>query len=141
MAGLSDTPDGGETRRHGNTVGVPHGEDDGTALANAAVQPGDAVTISGGVLAQAGDGDTILGVLVNYDVFGASHRGEQIAGDVDATVAVQGTYKARADSDLSAGDSAGVGDTDGHFGNVDDQGFRVVDTYSDGAEYYVEVVL
>jgi len=141
MAGLSDTPDGGETRRYGNTVGVPHGESDGTALAEAAVQPGDAVTIDGGVLAQAGDGDDIIGVLVNYDVFGASHRGELIAGDVDATVGVQGTYKARADSDLSAGDSAGVGDTDGHFGNVDDQGFRVVDSYSDGAEYYVEVVL
>lgn len=141
MAGLSDTPEGGETRRYGNTVGVPHGEDDGTALADAAVQPGDAVTISGGVLAQAGTGDIILGVLVNYDVYGASHRGELIAGDVDATVAVQGTYKARADSDLSAGDSAGLGDTDGHFGNVDDQGFRVVETYNDGSQDWIEVVL
>jgi hypothetical protein len=141
MAGLSDTPEGGETRRYGNTVGVPHGESDGTALADASVQPGDAVTIDSGVLAKAGTGDAILGVLVNYDVYGASHRGELISGDVDATVAVQGTYKARADSDLSAGDSAGLGDTDGHFGNVDDQGFRVVETYNDGSQDWVEVVL
>jgi len=112
MAGLQDTPDGGETRRHGNTVGVPHGETDGTELENAAIQPGDVVGIDGSgtlALADSDAGVEILGVLINYSVFGASNRGAQIDGDVDATVGVQGTYRAKANSgDLSAGDLAGA---------------------------------
>jgi len=147
MAGLSDTPEGGETRRNGDTVGVPHGVPDGTRLDELSgatePEPGDVVKINGsGNVEKASTDDIIFGVLVNYgNVYGASHQGEQIDGDVDANVAVQGTYKAKADSDLSAGDSAGLGDTAGHFGDNDDQGFRVVDTYDDGSQDWVEVVL
>jgi hypothetical protein len=143
MAGLEDTENGAETRRYGATVGLPHGESDGTLVSNAAVQPGDAVSLNGsGEIEQAGSSDTIVGVLVNYSVSGASHREEQIKGNTDATVAVQGTVRARSDGNLSAGDSAGVAASDaGAFGTNDDQGFRVLAVDSSGTDDYIEVVL
>jgi len=76
MAGIEDTPEGGETRRYGNTIGVPHTESDDTRLENAAIEPGSVVGIdSSGNLAKA-DADAgieLIGVLVNYPVYGASH--------------------------------------------------------------------
>jgi hypothetical protein len=115
MAGIEDTPEGGETRRYGNTIGVPHTESDDTRLENAAIEPGSVVGIddSGNLAkADANAGIEVIGVLVNYPVYGASHQGEQIKGDVDATVAVQGTYAAQAVSGaVSPGDLAGVADT------------------------------
>lgn len=143
MAGLADTENGAETRRYGDTVGLPHGESDGTLVSNASVQPGDAVSLNGsGEIEQAGSSDTIIGVLVNYSVFGSSHREEQIKGNTDATVAVQGTVRARSDGNLSAGDSAGVAASDaGAFGADDDQGFRVLAVDSSGTDDYIEVVL
>lgn len=150
MAGLKDTPEGGETRRYGDTVGVPHGETDGTALADATVQPGDVVGIDGSgnlALADSNAGVEALGVLVNYAVYGASHRGELIQGDVDATVAVQGTRSAKATTDaLSAGDLAGTPDSSlageeaGEFTSGSD--FRVVAVDGSPSGYdMVEVVL
>lgn len=147
MAGLQDTLAGSETRRNGDTVGVPHAEADGTLLSNATVQPGDVVAIDTdtGELAQADSADAtvddVLGVLVNYDVYGASHQGEKIKGDVDANVAVQGTYKAKADGTAVAGGyvSAGTGPA-GEFTSGSD--FRVVDEYTDSdSQQWVEVVL
>lgn len=158
MTGLQDTGAGNETRRHGHTVGVPHSEDDGTPLANAAVSPGDAVTLDGsGEIAQAGEGDDILGVLVNYSVYGdSSYDGPRIKGDTDATVAVNGTYKARVSGGVSAGDALAAidatngSDADpGEFGvagltNSNEAGLsaRAVEVYTDSSgQHWAEVAL
>ena len=150
MAGLSDTPEGGETRRNGDTVGVPHTESDGTRLENAAIQPGDAVGINGsGNLALADSNSSIsaIGVLVNYgNVYGASHQGEQIDADVDANVAVQGTYKVKVDADAAAGGTVGTPDASVNgqdAGQLDSAAsdFRVIETYDDGPQSWAEVVL
>jgi len=150
MAGIEDTPEGGETRRYGNTIGVPHTESDDTRLENAAIEPGSVVGIdSSGNLAKA-DADAgieLIGVLVNYPVYGASHQGERIKGDVDATVAVQGTYAAQAVSGaLSPGDLAGVADSSlsgeeaGQLASGSE--YRIVDVDSTPSMYdMVEVVL
>lgn len=153
MAGLEDTDPGAETRRHGKTVGIPHGEADGTQVDNAAVQPGDAVTVDGsGNIAQAAEGDVVVGVLVNYTVYGDSNNaGPYIDAAYDATVAVSGTYKARVSGnvtggsalgapDVSNGAAAGEFDDDGQT-NTDDQGFRAVDVYNDGTQDWAEVSL
>lgn len=152
MAGLQDTLAGSETRRNGDTVGIAHGESDGTLLENATVQPGDVVAVDGsGNIKQAAEGDIVVGVLVNYDVYGASHQGEQIKGDVDANVAVQGTYKARASANVAAGSALGAPDVTngasaGEFDdsgqtNSSDQGFRAIEVYNDGSQDWVEVRL
>lgn len=149
MAGIEDTPEGGETRRYGNTIGVPHTESDDTRLENAAIEPGSVVGIddSGDLAkADANVGIEVIGVLVNYPVYGASHQGEQIKGDVDATVAVQGTYAAQAVSGaVSPGDLAGVADSSGsgEAGRfVSGSEYRIVDVDDTPAMYdMVEVVL
>lgn len=149
MAGLEDTLEGSETRRHGDTVGVPHGESDGTRLDNAAIEPGEVVGIDGGVLAKADSnaGVEIIGVLANYPVFGATHQDEQIKGDVDATVGVQGTRSAKAVSGaLSAGDLAGVSDSTeatGEAGRLTSGSeYRVVEVDTTPADHdLVEIVL
>lgn len=152
MAGIEDTPEGGETRRYGNTIGVPHTESDDTRLENAAIEPGSVVGINdSGDLAKA-DSNTsskieVIGVLVNYPVYGASHQGERIKGDVDATVAVQGTYAAQAVSgELSPGDLAGVSDSSdsnveaGRLASGSE--YRIVDVDDTPSMYdMVEVVL
>lgn len=153
MAGLEDTDPGAETRRYGDTVGLPHSVSDGTPVDNATVQPGDAVTVDGsGNIAQATEGDVVVGVLVNYTVYGDSNNnGPFVDGAYDATVAVNGTYKAHASGSVSVGSALGAPDTSGsadpgEFADsgqtpVSDQGFRAVDVYDEGGQRYVEVSL
>ena len=154
MAGLSDTPEGGETRRNGDTVGLPHAVPDGTRLEDLSgddqPEPGMAVTYDGTNISKAATGDDIIGVLVNYgNVYGASHQGEKIDGDVDATVAVSGTYSARAEGSVFSGGESGVtgvgshaDGNNGEFGINEDQGFRVVDVDTSPSGYdLIEVLL
>lgn len=156
MAGVQHVDGGDEVRRHGDTVGVPHSESDGTLVSNAAVQPGDAVAYDGTSISQATQGDEIFGVLVNYQVYGDSTDGHKIRGDVDATVAVRGNHKARVSGDVSAGDALGsVDDTNGtdtdngEFGsasltnsNSDGLAARAVEVYTDGdGQHWAEVAL
>lgn len=145
MAGLQDTLAGSETRRHGDTVGLPHAVPDGTRIdslsGNDQPEPGDVVGYDGSKIVKA-DSTTdtdIIGVLVNYSTYGASHQVEKVKGDTDATVAVQGTYKAKADDGISGGSYVGAGTTEGQFATGSD--FRVVDSYDDGTQNWVEVVL
>lgn len=150
MAGIEDTPEGGETRRYGDTIGVPHTEADDTRLEDASIEPGAVVGIddSGNLAkADANAGIEVIGVLANYPVYGASHQGEQIKGDVDATVGVQGTRAAQAVSgELSPGDLAGVADSSlsgeeaGRL--VSGSEYRIVDVDDTPSMYdMVEVVL
>jgi len=156
MSGVQDVSGGMEVRRNGDTVGLPHSESDGTLLENATVQPGDVVAYDGTTISQAGEGDEIVGVLVSYEVYGASHQGEKIDSDVDANVAVRGNYKARVSGDVSAGDALGSidntngTDTDaGEFGsaslaNSNSLGLsaRAVEVYTDGSgQHWAEVAL
>lgn len=145
MAGLQDTLAGSETRRNGDTVGLPHAVPDGTSLdslsGNDQPEPGDVVAFDGSNIVKA-DSTTdtdVIGVLVNYDVYGASHQGEKVKGDVDANVAVQGTYKAKADGTATRGGYVSAGTTEGQF--TDGTDFRVVDVSTEDSQQYVEVVL
>lgn len=145
MAGLEDTDPGAETRRYGDTVGLPHSVSDGTPVDNATVQPGDAVTVDGsGNIAQAAEGDVVVGVLVNYTVYGDSNNnGPFVDGAYDATVAVNGTYKAHASGNVVVGSALGAPDVtngasageldDAGQTNTSDQGFRAVDVYTDSS--------
>ncbi|AGM11342.1 hypothetical protein M199_gp012 [Halogranum tailed virus 1] len=155
MAGVQDTLPGAEVRRNGDTVGLPHGESDGTLLSNATVQPGDAVAYDGTSISKATEGDVVVGILVNYEVYGASHQGEKIKGDVDANVAVGGSYKGKVSGEVTAGmalgsidNTNGTDPNDGELGdaslansNSDGLSARAVEVYTDGdGQDWAEVV-
>jgi len=138
---------GDETRRHGDYVGLPHG--DGGSL-EGSVRPGQAVMVDGGVVAQA-DGSTAVtvGVLSNYpragDSGGPSDPSPIIAGQ-PANVKTSGTVKAEVDSGVSIGDelvpAAGVLEA----GSGDVQAVALSDAVEDerydGTQaYYAEVLL
>jgi len=138
---------GDETRRHGDYVGLPHG--DGGSVTGS-VRPGQAVMVDGGVVAQA-DGTTAvtIGVLSNYpragDSGGPSDPSPITAGQ-PANVKTSGTVKAEVDSAVSAGDeltpAAGVFEA----GTGDIQAVALTDAveddrYDGSSAYYAEVLL
>lgn len=98
---FSDLDAGDETRRHGDYVGFPHGEEDGAAVGGASVAEGQPVEYDEGSdeLVEADGEGPIAGVLFTYPVYGdSSNDGPYIAGDKNATVKTSGTVVA----DLSA---------------------------------------
>lgn len=88
---------GDETRRHGDYIGLPHGVTDGKAVADlGTLDRGVPVVYDGSAITEAtADGDTIVGVLYAFDVYGDStNAGPYVDGDSDATVKTSGTVKA-----------------------------------------------
>ena len=111
---------GDETRRHGDYVGLPHGETDGTSVGSVSgPDRGVPVVYDGGndeLVAYDADASSglssgqgpIAGVLYAFDVYGdSSNAGPYIDGDSDATVKTSGTVLA----DLGQG-AGGVADGD-----------------------------
>jgi len=85
-----DLDAGDETRRNGDYVGLPHGQGDGTDLADVNIPQGVPVTYGGdpAVLSEAtAVSDDIAGILANYDVSGDT--GKETVG-AEATVKMRG---------------------------------------------------
>lgn len=74
---------GDETRRHGDYVGFPHPDADGTALDSVTIPRGVPVTYDGTDLAEStATSDLMVGILANYDVYGDTGN-EKVKGDAN----------------------------------------------------------
>ena len=118
MATTPNDEPGNDARDTGDRLGFPHpissaeGEDYVSLEdARSTLPEGCLVTYDGANIAQAGDTDSITGVLYTLPVYGDSSRaGPYVREDRDATVAVRGSYTADLSNftDPSAGDYLGA---------------------------------
>lgn len=108
-----DLDAGDETRRFGDYVAFPHGEDAGTSLDDAPIAQGRPVDYDGTELSEVTDSaNAIAGILSNYDVYGDT--GKEELGE-EANVKMRGECLA----DLSGLDSTpSEGDYLGENGEV-----------------------
>lgn len=104
---FEDLDPGDETRRNGDYVAFPHGEDAGTPLDSDALIPrGAPVDYDGDALTEVtGSSDPIAGILANYDVYGDT--GQEEVGE-EANVKMRGECLADlSEIDPSEGDRIG----------------------------------
>lgn len=135
---------GDETRGEAlQTVGLPHGAaEDGSG----GPDEGMAVTVDGGNIVAATQGDNVVGVLYTYQYFGDSSRdGPYVRTDRDATVAVGGKFKAYVGSGVVAGDALAPDDDGaGVLGPAGDASSNLValsDAKEQDEDHYAEVLV
>jgi len=102
---FEDLDNGDETRRNGDYIGLAHGNSDGSALDSATPAIGVPVTYDGTAIAAAASGESVAGVLYDYDVYGDFQN--QKISDQDATVKTRGAVKADVSGMVAAGITAG----------------------------------